>query len=372
MQIQKILHKDLLDYLDTASYLKSPNLPISRIRGLSQAKNPRARPDDTVLIMVFENGEMKGYLGVLPDDLHFNEVEGHYEKEHIGWLSCIWVDPGMRGKGIAKTLVNKALEAWNNRIMMTEFTADARKLYESIGQFMDLSKTEGLRAYLRPNLTYLLMAKNPKKWSKLQWLLGFFDGGLSIINNLRLLFIKKPKCKFSYVSEIDSETIEFIQKNRPALELMRRGEADLNWIINNPWLQSGFVENEESKRYHFSSVAKCFKFLNLKIFNKNNEIVAFLILAVRDKNLKIPYSYIAPEAEAIVTNTVEQIMMEQQLDMVTVFHPNLVNYWHKNKGPFFMKRKMQRHYMISKLLGELLNIQEKYLLQDGDADAAFT
>jgi GNAT superfamily N-acetyltransferase len=372
MLVKKILHKELLAFLASEAYQKSRFLPISKHRGLSHTKNPRALPEDLVLVMVFENDEMLGYLGVLPDNLYFLGTNGEYQQEHVGWLSCMWVNPELRGKGIAKILINTVFEAWQHRILVTEFTPAAKGLYDRTAQFIDLAKPLGLRAYLRLNLAYLLPAKNRERWEKFSGLLKFADRFFNFFNSIRLSLIACPEQNFSYIPEIDEETWQFIQQHRGANELMRRKDADLRWLVNNPWLLSGAIEDEAAKRYHFSSIATHFSFLNIKVHNKEGALVAFLILSLRDKNMKIPYCYIAPGAVATVAKVVEQHLRELKMDMLTVFHPELVAYWQKEKGSFFMRRKMQRHYIISKVFDSLLQKQGAVIIQDGDADAAFT
>jgi len=372
MQVKPILHKDLLCFIASEAYQKSPFLPISRHRGLSHANNPRALPDDLVLVMVFENDKMLGYLGVLPDDLYFLDADGLYQKEHVGWLSCMWVNPELRGKGIAKILINNVFEAWEQRILVTEFTPAAKGLYDRTAQFVDLAKPNGLRAYLRLNLAYLLPAKNRERWEKFSGLLKFTDRFFNFFNSIRLGLFACSGQNFSYISEIDEEAWQFVQKHRSEKELMRRDATDLRWIVKNTWLLSGAIEDEATKRYHFSSIAKHFSFLNIKVYNKEGALVAFLILSLRDKNIKIPYCYIAPGAVATAAKVVEQHLRELKMDMLTVFHPELVAYWQTEKGAFFMRRKMQRHYIISKVFGNALQKQGQVAIQDGDADAAFT
>jgi GNAT superfamily N-acetyltransferase len=372
MQIEKIYHKDLLSFMESGAYKKSKYLPISKIRGLSHVKNPRAKPDDLVLVMVFENAEMQGYLGVLPDDLFFKNEKGEYIKEHAGWLSCMWVNPDLRGKGIAKILINTVFEAWDYRILVTEFTPAAKGLYDRTGQFLDLAKPEGLRAYLRMNLSYLLPARNPEKWQKFKPLLKVFDFFFNVFNDIRLLFFSKKVEDYRISDTLNEEDFEFIQKNRSTDELMRRSLEDLNWIIQNPWLQTETKPDEESKRYHFSSVADFFAFNVLKLYDPKKQLIALLIISVRDKNLKIPYAYILPGAEKTTAEALENIMLNQQLNMLTVFHKPLCDYLNKKKGPFFMLRKLQRHYIISKKFEHQLINTKSIAIQDGDADAAFT
>ena len=58
--------------------------------------------------------------------------------------------------------------------------------------------------------------------------------------------------------------------------------------------------------------------------------------------------------------------------MLTVFHTPLVNCIKTKANPFFKVRDFQRHYIIGKVMGEQLAAMPDFVIQDGDADAAFT
>lgn len=370
--VVKVFHKDLYNFISQDKFKYSKYLPISKIRAWSHQHNPRANADDLVLVLVYEEGEMTGYLGVLPDDLYFLNSADIYEKEHVGWLSCMWVNPELRGKGIAKTLIQTVFEAWNYRILVTEFTPAAKGLYDRTAQFLDFSKPEGLRLYLRMNLAYLLPAQNPVKWEKFVPIFSIFDKVFNFFNNIRFLVNKKPEVSFVYLTEPDLDVQNFIEAVRNKNEIARRNTEDLKWIINYPWLQSGVAENEESKRYHFSSVSNHFSFLNIKVLDDNKKLIGFLILSVRDQNMKLPYCYFIPGKEKNIIEVIEYHLVKLKINMLTVFQPALVEYWKKNSGKQFLKRKMNRHYIISKVFENQLLNQKEIIFQDGDADAAFT
>jgi GNAT superfamily N-acetyltransferase len=372
MIVKKIHKKDLEQFIKGGEYLKSTYLPISAIRGLAQAKNPRALPDDLLLVIMFENNEMLGYLGVLPDDLYYRNEEGEAIEVHVGWLSCIWVDPSQRGRGIAKNLLKTVFEDWDANILATEFTALAKALYDSTEKFTDLTKPTGIRAYMRLNLSYLLPAKNPDKWTKFKFLLKVTDSILNIIFDIRRSFIRKKKVQFSIIPEIDSEAKYFIDQNRLDDELMKRNVSDLEWIINNPWLNSGQKADDLSKRYHFSSVADYFAFKVMKVYNQENQLAAVLLLSIRDRNVKVPYVYYSPGASALISDALENYMREQKYNMLTVFHAELCNEISNNGSAYFNIRKMYRHYLISNKFKSELKELKTLIIQDGDADASFT
>jgi GNAT superfamily N-acetyltransferase len=372
MNIKIIRHKDLQDFIESGDYHKSTNLPISYIRGLSQVKNPRALPDDLVIVMVFEHEALQGYLGVLPDNLYFENDKGEIKVEHAGWLSCIWVNPEMRGQGIASLLIDTVFKAWDYRILATEFTPVAKGLYDKSGQFEDLAKPEGIRAYMRLNLSYLLPAKNPQKWTKFKIFLKVIDTFSNALLNVRRFFFRKKKVYFKVVSDFDDDARNFIQQYRLKDEVMKRSIEDLEWILKNQWIKSNCVADALSKRYHFSSVANYFAFKIMKVYNAENQLRAVLMLSIREENLKIPYIYFCSESVFLVADAVEQFMIAEKLSMLTIFQTELAVAIKKNCSSFFLIRKMKRHYIISRKFEIEKKHPKPMIIQDGDADAAFT
>src|SRR5688572_14514979 len=142
MELREFTPAALAEFIRSEEYEKMPVVPISRHRAISQIRNPRVSETDVILVLAYVNGKMAGYLGVLADYIFLNN-----QKEKAGWLSCIWVDAEMRGQGIAGKLLNCALERWDNRILATEFTDTAKKIYDRSGQFQDLKVSEGIRGF---------------------------------------------------------------------------------------------------------------------------------------------------------------------------------------------------------------------------------
>lgn len=366
MHIREIRHKELQNYIESKEYLESKYIPISQHRAVSHIHNPRAQADDLVLVLVYdEQQEMVAYLGVFPDELHFESGV-----ERAGWLSCMWVNPKMRGKGIAKKLINTVFKAWDYRILVTEFTPAAKGLYDRTEQFLDLAKPQGIRGYLQLNLSYLL-PKKKESWKKWTALLAMVDGVFNFFNNIRLLGFSPSPPRFSYIESIDQEAASFIQQFKTK-ELLNRQVNELQWMVRYPWLLNSPTLDHNAQRYHFSSVDRRFQFLNVKVYHRNNELIGFLILAVRGDNLKVPYAYF----DALYTEAILQViyrhMLDMNLDMLTVFHPKLVEHLKKKKSPFFLKRGFQRHYIVSKVFEQQVWANQPFDIQDGDADAAFT
>ena len=104
MKIRKLNRRGLKEFIESDEFEKMPHIPISRHRAYSQINNPRLKENDILLLISYHDGEMSGYLGALPDDILINNLN-----EHCAWMSCIWINPKMRGRNIAYTLVSEAL-----------------------------------------------------------------------------------------------------------------------------------------------------------------------------------------------------------------------------------------------------------------------
>jgi GNAT superfamily N-acetyltransferase len=370
MHFKSLKLRELKAYIYSDAYTQSDYIAISKQRALSQERNPRARPEDVVLVLVYEADELVAYLGVFADDLHFeNGVE------HVGWLSCMWVNPKMRGKGIAKRLLQTVFEAWEYKILVTEFTPAAKGLYDRSGHFIDLAKPKGWRGYLRPNLATLLPKKSPN-WQKWQPLLKLVDGVLALPNTLRLWLhptpsIQKQGYSFEYLAELDDEAWAFIQTQQNG-ELIHRNRAELDWLLSNPWLLQAPLQDRNAQRYHFSSVATSFYFLAIKVYNVKLKVIAVIIMSYREGSVKLPYVYVQTGMEEVVWQLIDQHLLAMRAETLTVFQPQLVGILPKRKHPFFRLRAFQRHYIIGKVMQEALEATNTVILQDGDADAAFT
>lgn len=366
MRLEAIRIKDLSAFLKSEVFQEMPVLPISSRRGFAHAANPRALAEDVALLLAYLDDRMVGYLGFLPDTIHNGR-----QQQHLAWMSCIWVDPATRGKGVAKTLLKKGFELWDDQLLATEFTAPAKRLYDKMNLFNDLVSKQGIRCYLQFNLAQLLPASRPKL-RPLQPLFQLGDFVLNAFNQLRLFFYAKKSAKeveVSHLEKLDFESLAFIhKKNEQAF--FQRGEIDLQWLLENPWLGQQPQDQTEAERYDFSVYATTFNFQLLKI-KKSSQLVAVLILAQRNDTLKIPYCWLSEGFESLVVETISQYMLQQKLSILTTYQEHLIPFLKKMKTPFYLTRPFQRHYLISKKINQKY-IPEQILIQDGDGDCAFT
>ncbi|MEO0470982.1 MAG: GNAT family N-acetyltransferase [Bacteroidota bacterium] len=366
MQIQALNPAQLQALIESSDFDQLSVVPISRHRAYSHIANPRAEADDVVMLMAMEGDEMLGYLGVLPDWVYLN---GKASKG--GWLSCMWVNPKTRGQGIGGKLVNAALEHWNKRILVTEFTPAAKRLYDRTEQFVDLTKPVGVRAFLRFNSHEVLPRKHDI-FQKTKGLLQVADSALNIGQNALLQFWKpEVSVDWHYVESVDAEIDAFIHA-RQAQQVFRRTLRELNWMLRHPWVISGDDPDNLAERYHFSAIDQRFEFKAIRM-EQNGQLAGFMILAIRNQHLKLPYCYLAAGMEEEALKLIFRHMKQERINMLSLFHPALsLALQQRDRYPFIHIRPLQRHYIISKVFEQDLGRQKKVDIQDGDADAAFT
>lgn len=374
MEIRTLNRKQLQSFVHEPAFERLPFIPISRHRALSHIANPRASDEDVLLLLAYEANVMVGYLGVLPDLLHRDD-----RTERCGWLSCMWVDDAQRGKGIAKKLLQRALEAWDNRILVTEFTPAAKVLYDRSGIFRPLADPVGLRLYIRSGLATLLPPKH-EFFKRNIPMLNVIDRITNAVLDLRF---NSPPGKegsgevvhqmhvFSLerVEDVDDEAMAFIE-NQQTDELLNRGRAEINWMLRNPWLISAPEVDVLNARYHFSAVARCFAFHAIKVRDAEGRIRAFLILSQRNGSLKIPYLFHDGDI-ALVWAVVRHELLRLRSATFTVFHPELCEFIRQHDDVSLKQRPLQRHYIVSTVFSDFLGTSS-FVIQDGDADCGFT
>ena len=366
IQIKGLNKQALREFITSGAMEAMPFWPITPHRAFSQIENPRVSDKDILLLLAYEGDEMVGYLGVLPDWIYLKN--GNRSK--CGWLSCMWINPHFRGKGISYKLVNSALENWNNNILVTEFTKPAKGLYDKIGVFEDLAKITGIRLYRRFDLTKILPPKK-KLYQRLKPLWKFADLICNIFCDFRFLFYKPKlnKIKIEYQKLMDQQDSDLVLK-RNVLELFKRDKIDHDWIMNNSWILSDPKNSNAFSKYYFSAVAKDFSFYGVKISDITGRLIGFLMFSKRDFSLKIPYAYFDSRYTEKIAEVVNFHLSKWRINTLTLFNKDLVKYYKNRRSGFLFKKDINRHYIVNKQLA--VHLPNVFEIQDGDGDAAFT
>ena len=366
--IKNISIAELPAFLDSQEYKAMPEIPISRHRGISHYNNRCAKPEDKILFLAYEETKFVGYLGAMPDELTFNK-----KTIQVAWLSCMWVDTSQRGKGIAPMLLSHAHKTWNGNLLITNFIPLAKRAYDKTGLFTEFKSLPGVRGYLRFNLTEILISKKPD-FQKIKWLLKTIDGGLNIVNEIRLLRwrlkLNVKNISFEFVRDIDSDILKLIETQNYT-HLAPKNVRYFHWLMQFPWILEGPFEDENSKRYAFSSVRKDFSQYYVKILDADKIPVAFVILTKRDGQLKTPYLYFNERYTEIVYKFILALALKKGIKTITTYNPLISKRALTSWNPFILTRKLNYRILISKDLKEKLGNTGDYILIEGDGDAAF-
>ncbi len=367
MNIQYLHRKELSEFIESPQFDALPDIPISKHRAYSQLNNPSLDEEDVLLIIVWEDEKVIAYMGILPDEIYDQQGNPH----KIGWYSCLWTHPSARGKGLAKKLTAAAYEAWNGRIILTDFTDAARNLYLKLGIFEDFAKKQGIRLYFRSCLAVLLPPRKPafERWKELLKLGDIFINSLIGLASF-FRTVKSPNLHWTLMEQVDEETNAFIQKHHSE-HAFRRDKEALNWITQNPWLLNGSPQDAMAKKYAFSSVDRSFEHYLIKLKDENGKMSGFLFLTKRNGHLKVPYFYVTREVVPKAAKLILQLAHQWKADYLTTAQPDLVQYFNIHRSGYLFKRPQTKHYMISTQMTSKFDISG-LAIQDGGGDSVFT
>ncbi len=369
LTIKKFTISELIEFVFSDEYKKLKNIPISKHRALSYSKNPRiSSNDNTVMFLAYDGDELVGYRTILSDYFYQNN-----KKLKIGWLSGNWVKPDKRRTGISTKLFKAVYEEWNGNLAYTNYAPASKAVYDKTSKFIKFKSNKGIRAYNRFCFAELLPPK-ANIFQKSKLLLRVIDFILNLFCDIRIIvlknFISVKNINFEYVNFIDDEINEFI-KNKSDKEICRRSQNELNWIIKYPWIIEQATKDDDNKRYHFSSTSKRFNNYNIKIYDDNKKLTAYIMLTLRDKKLSVPYCYYDNNINDII-KIIYNLMLKKHLSMLTVYNNDIVDYIKNHSTPFLFKKKIYRNYFITKEVNSKFLENQLINFQDGDGDCVFT
>ncbi|SHJ89717.1 GNAT family N-acetyltransferase [Epilithonimonas mollis] len=345
----------LKGFTKTEQFKQLDFAPISELREISHIHNPRAANNDVLLFLAYEDEQLAGYLGMLPDDV----TDSSGNKIHFGWLSTLLVSEKFRGKQIAQKLLYAAEESYDKNLLITEFTPSAERLYRKIGLFEDLTSKKAIRYYFKSNLSELLPAKKVFFEKNRRWLKrldNFLNSFIPYLGN-----DKNDLYKISKSADKNLEKFISSQRKNP----IARNTEEFRWILDYPWLSN----EKEQPDYLFSSFARNYEMFWVSVF-ENREIISSMLCSVRNGHLKILYYF--GKADRI-SNILPKIIKKYKVKMMTVYDEKLNSEIRKTNTPkSIYKRPLQREYLIHRDFKSKLGKDFSFDFTDGDGDFAFT
>lgn len=358
LNIRKIKLAELEEFYKSIEFKKFKTIPISEARVTSYVNNPHACANDVVLLLGFVNNKLVAFR-TLWAGVAFLKTE----KVRFAWCSGNWVHPDFRRNGFSEQLLKQAHQSWNGKLMFTNYAPASEKLYLKTGLFSPIHQFEGVRAYLFP--------KTLKLSSKAQQNI-FFKGMCVILDFLIVLwsgfrlhfyFRKAGKYTFEAIEKPDKMCLGSIQIND--FNLFRRGEQELNWIFDFPWILN---EKSSCKQvYPFSYFSSSFYYRTIKVFEKNR-FLGFFIFSVNKGHLKTLYFNLPEGLENELLEYVKQFSKSNKIELLTVYNKSLAFQLLKRKFPFLHVKKYGQKIYSSFEVDRLT----QFKFQDGEGDVIFT
>ncbi|RZJ47090.1 MAG: N-acetyltransferase [Chryseobacterium sp.] len=350
--------KQLEIFVSSGEFQQYDFLPITEHRAKSHIANPKATDDQILLILAFDDEKLAGYLGCLPDEFTIDDKIFRY-----AWLSTLFISDEFRGKRIAQTLLNKAFDEYDGNIAITEFTKEAESLYNKIGVFKYIKPKEGKRYYFRTDLETIIPLKK-EKTKPFKPVFKMADSIANFIISIKNSFVKQPNFPFEILDKIDKESTDFIEKYKS-----NRTAEEINWAIENPWILEGEKADEN---YLFSSYSQNFKYLWVKVYCDNNNLITCSLLMLRDGHLKIPYLFSNDDLTQFIY-FISYFTVENNVKMMTSYQTELNEKIDSTLYfPNIHQRKVERRYMFHQKLLAHLPKDFNPDFQDGDGDCLMT
>lgn len=360
MKVVQVKVNELEGFVMSELYSHLTELPITHLRALSQAYNPRADKDDVALLVAYEGTTLLSYIGILPDTICL-----HGTPEKMYWNSCWWANDKIASNG-AMLLFYSALKLTGGKFHFPDLTPHTTQILGKMGKFR-LDNHEGVKAYLVSNLAHIL-PKKKQAFSKISGVLRLADAMLNYYGRLhrrrRLTAPSSSAISYECVDEIDVELDEFIATQQ-ASDLFKRGRVELNWIKQSPWITTHASQQETARRYAFSLYAEQFDNVFVKVWEQNR-IVGFFALLLRNNEAKLTYCYYNTEFQRDAVYVLQKILIERQVHNILIFDGGIIATLKTNQHPFLHIRAQSR------VSAHPLNVDfvEKHL-QLGDGDCAF-
>jgi GNAT superfamily N-acetyltransferase len=358
---------ELEEFIISDEYKVLSDLPISKLRGRSQARNPRADRDDIALILAYDNETLAGYLGLLPDRIY---ADGRSLK--ICWYSCLWVMPEYRRRGLAMRLIDDAFEKYNGLVCISNYHSPSKAAIVKTGKYKEVEVLHGLRAYLRFRLQKMLPGKYPKirRLSPLLWALDFM-GNLAADVYFSLVAPKaSEKYRFENVQVLTDELSDYIDSKLSG-NIFKRSREEFKWIVTNPWLTNDAEVKSESLKYHFSWYSPDYKKWAIQMLDPNGNITGFVVLIQHQGSLKTHYLLAEDECLDELLHYIYRLMRREGIATLITHHTGLTGHIKRKRNLFIALRKSQFGFMVSSpveafLAGNFGNFDE------GDGDSVFT
>ncbi|TNF45037.1 MAG: N-acetyltransferase [Bacteroidetes bacterium] len=360
LRIEKIRLKDLENFVQNETFQQFTTIPITILRAKSYLNNPNTQSNDVVLYLGFIEKQLVAFRS-----LFAGRIFSENESIRFAWCSGNWVHPGFRRKGFSEQLLHEAFADWNGKLMFTNYAPNSEKLYLKTGLFQPIHQFKGFRGYLFPKTRKLIQSAGKNLVTK--FVFSSIDSIISVYASLRILFFNaepNPDFEFKTAQFPDPECYQLLQNNSQN-HIFERGETELNWIFQFPWIST--EHHSVAEKYPFSSFSTSFYYNTIKVFSKK-ELIGFFIFSVREGHLKTLFFFIPEEVEIEVAKYLKQFCITQKIEVITVYNSEIAQHLFSRKFPFLHTKKYGQKIYSSFEIKNSANLR----FQDGDGDVIFT
>ena len=359
---------ELEELLVDTDFWNKEIIPISRNRILSQINNPRCSPEDILLSTITQDEKLEGFIGFLPEFIQHNEIV-----KKVFWISTWWANPDSTLRGVGTILLLKALPDHQQKLGVSIFTDDAKKIYDQLGLFTTIKNFNGFhRIYALSFDQFSKKILKTQRFDRLFKLVFYIlNQCIFLIQNVSWVFMSRDYSAYTTNSiEILGEEVQrFIS---PFLEndLTKRDIEIFNWVKKYPWVTPKPDNHQSDPAYPFSRYCDIlFEQKNILIRNEQGEIVVLMIAVVRDDTLKVPYIFCAPESYPIAAKEILRIIKEKKISIATIFNEQLNRAL--NKGLPHIRIPYRREMIVTDQFRKEITPSDVNI-QDGEADWIFT
>lgn len=305
------------NHLSTAEW---PVLPISPQRALSYLHNPHAQPDDKVLYLAWEKRQLVGYRLVLPDKMQ--TPDGW---QQVGWFSCVWVDPKRRGKGIAKAMVDRAMEDWHGRVLYQNPAVASHQLYQKTGAFATQT-CSGYRWYHRIDTAWMLQRMGrtvaPNLWTKTTDAIG--NALLWPVRHWNKK-MASADVRWEIRQQWDDETLKHLQSSEQD-KLFPKSTALWQWRQHYPWILEQPANDMVQARYYFSATAERYRHFWLQLYTPQGEWCGAMVARLWNNDISVLHFWGNEHALPPAHQWLQHIIRHLAITTLTVFHSQLILY----------------------------------------------
>ena len=262
--------------------------PITRIRALSQVRNPCARPDDVALLVAYRDSRVGGYHGVMPGEL---VVDGRASRVH--WSSAVYVAEADRGRGVGRQLID-AFKSLRKDLMVPGGMTDSAKGAYCSGGFRSM----GNRVYYQLRAERigrtapffkLLQPSGPAPGGAIAFPLSWL--GRWVLELQKKHFYHRATAALSSSkTTIDWRPVDRIQRftiTAPkGRAIFLRGNDTVNWMLEHPWVYSWdkITPNDlrhEVRHYYFTKTRNLFRYAAFELYrDAENACRGFVVFSL--------------------------------------------------------------------------------------------